>query len=304
MFKKFIILLAVIPLFNALVYANWSNIRDIPFNNPSDTNLSTSFNPVKENDSTVREDLTFFENIILQIMQFMRTILWTLTIVFCIYAWFSMIIAQWDETKITQWKRQLRWWIIALLIIFLIDPFIRKTFFWWWGWIMPWDAIYDLNAARRWVMEIEWFISYIQTFIALIAVYQMIKEWTKMIFSLDKEDSYKNVQKTIIWIWIWIALIFMSKIFIYYWILWNPVTWEERSLDKTVTEVSAMIKYFLWFVATISVFTLIYWWFRMITSFWWEGNKEWKNIIINMAIGVTIIIVSYVLVSTVILSNS
>lgn len=304
MFKKIIIFLAITLTMQVFIcYANW-NIRDIPFKNVWDTGLSTNFNPIKTGDSTVRKDLTFLENIILQAIQFMKTLLWTLTILFCVYWWFLMTTAQWDEWKIKKWKVQLKWWLIALLLIFMVDPLIRKVFFWWWWWILPWEAIYNPNAIKQWVLEIEWFISYMQTFIALIAVYEMLSEWAKMIFSLDKDDSYKNVKKTIIWIWIGIILIFLSKIFVYYWVLWNPVTWEERNLTKVVSESSATIKYLLWFIATISVFTLVYWWFRMITSFWWDWNKEWKNIIVNMAIWVTIIIISYVLVSTIILSNT
>lgn len=280
------------------------NIREIPFENVRwDTHLSTSFNPTnKVTWSTVRRDVMFLESWVLKIIEVIKWIIWTVAVIFGTYSWLKILLAYWKEDTIKNEIRQLRWIIICLMLIFLVDPFVRGIFFGWWSWIQPWEAIFSEKAMKTWVLEIEWVISYIQTFVGLMAVFVIITQWIKMIFS-DKDDALKNQKQTMNWILIWMILIFLNKAFIYYWILWNPVTWEERSLYKTITELSAAVKYFLWFLLVISLCILVYWWFLLITAKWdWDMITSWRNIMIDVLLWMFVISISYVIVSTIVLS--
>ena len=296
--KKIIIFLAI-SLISTLVFANW-DIREIPFDDQSDTRLSERFDAFGWN---LREDTKFVEGGILAIVDLMRKLMWTTAVIWAFYAGFQLVVSQWDEDTVNKSKRQLRWSIIALLLILLADPLLR-TVFYWWGWgVRPWDAIMSAEAAKTWVLEMEWLISYLQTFVALIALFMIVTVWIKTIFSLDKEEAIENQTKTITWIWIWMILIFLNKVFIYAGVLWNPVTWEERNVAKLIWELSWVLWYFLWFVWALAVWFLIYWWFLMITSSWEDDqNTKWKNIVINLIIGIVIIVLSYALVSDLILS--
>ena len=239
----------------------------------------------------------------MQIVEFLKKLIWIAAIIFWIYAGFQLIIVQWEEDAINKSKRQLRWSIIAIILIYLAEPLLRNVFFWWWI-FAPWEAILNPEAAKIWAKEIEWIVSYLQTFIALIAIFMIITVWFKTVFSLDKEEALENQKKTILWIWIWAILIFINKILVYYWISWNPITWEERNFAKVIEEFSWIIKYFLWFVWAIAFLLLIYWGFLLITARWEDDQiTTWKNIFINVILWIFIIAVSYVIISTIILSS-
>lgn len=299
--KKILIFLAII-LLTPVVFAK--SIKDIPFSRQSDTNLSKDFFREDDSESNLQSDTRFVEEWVLAIVDLMRKLMWVTAVIWAFYAGFQMVVSQWNEDAINKSKRQLRWSVIALLLVILAEPLLRTVFYWWWWDLLPWDALTSTDAAKKWVLEMEWLISYIQTFVALISIFMIITVWIKTIFSLDKEEAIENQIKTITWIWIWMILIFLNKVFIYAWILWNPVTWEERSLVILISELSWVLKYFLWFIWALSVWFMIYWWLLMITSRWEdEQSTTWKNIVINVILGIIIIVISYVLVSAIILSG-
>ena len=300
---KYLLIATALFLSNPIISSS-DSIRDIPFEEVGDTNLTEDFTPKETQPSSIRWDVEFVESAVLKIIELMKWIIWTLVVLWWIFAWFQLITSQWDEDAVKTSKRQLRWSIIALIVIFLAEPLIRNVFFWW-GWtIAPWEAIFNTDAMKTGVLEIEWVIKYLQTFIALMALFMVITVWIKTIFS-EKEEAIEEQKKTIIWIWIWILLVFLNKVFIYYWIMWNPVTWEESSIIKTIAELSAVIKYFLWFIWAMSFLFIVYWGFLMITAQWDEEQaKSGRSIVINIFIGILIIITSYALISMILTSTS
>lgn len=273
--------------------------------------LSDSFERDK-NDVSMEHRWDWADSIqswIMKIVDVLTKFMWFFAFVYLFYTWVLLII-KWDWDELSWAKIKILWTIFALLMTFLIEPLVRNVFFWWWStldenweFIKSWDIFSGtwnaIISAKIWVLQIEWFISYIETFVVLLALVMIIKSAVSMIFSHDEELKLAEQKKTILWTWVWFIIILMSKIIVYFWIYWDPASWTWTDVWKVVTEVSWIMKYFLWFLASLAVAMIIYWWTKMIFS-WEEDASEWKEIIKNTIIWAIIISVAYVLVITLI----
>ena len=305
MFKKILISLALISISFGLTASADRDILAVPFDKNSW--LTTDFK--LENQTQWKYQtwdwLDIVDNTIMKIVQFLVKWMWLFAFWFLMYAGFILVAGQWTEDEINTQKRQIRWSIIALTLTFIIEPIVRNVFFWGWKTLKPWDAIFSDAAAKQWVLEIQWAISYVETFVAIIALYMLIQAALKVFFAQDQEDAIENQKKSLIWIWIWIVVIALSKIMVYYWVYWNPVTGEVASPLKVIQETSWVIKYFLWFVAAIAIALIAYWGFLIVASNWDDEKIEtWKKIVLNIAIWSIIIAVSYWLIATLIVGQS
>lgn len=303
MFKK-IFLSAIIffSLWNFFCFAE-PNIKEIPFS-AWDVWLSNSFERDKTDVSMEQrwDWADAIQNWIMKIVDVLTKFMWFFAFIYLFYTWVWLVI-KWDWDELSWAKTKILWTVFALLMTFLVEPLVRTVFFWgswtqksWEILSWTWSAS---EAAKIWVLQIEWFISYIETFIVLLALFMIIKSAVSMIFAHDEEVKLWEQKKTILWTWIWFIIILMSKILVYFWVYWNPVTWTWTNVWKVVSEISWIMKYFLWFLASLAVAMIIYWWTKMIFS-WEEEWKEWKEIIKNTIIWAIIISVAYVLVITLI----
>lgn len=273
------------------------------------TNLQTSFDPELLETTNWEDWKGQIQAWIAKIIEQLLKAIWLLAFWFMIYAWFMMIISQGSDEEVENWKRQIQWSIIALLLVFLIEPMVTGVFYWEWSWageiiFWPWTEIQTGQIAisgQKWLAELMWFIKYIQMFVAIIALTMLIISALKTFFAQDKEDAFDEQKKSITWIIIWILTISFSQIMIYFWI-YNPETWDIwGDKGRIFSEVSWFISYILWFVAAIAVASIIYWWFLMVTSGWDdEKSWKWKSIVLNIIIWSVIIFISYSLVSLII----
>ena len=226
--------------------------------------------------------------------------MWFFAFVYLFYTWILLVL-KWDWDELSWAKTKIMWTIFALLMIFLIEPLVRTVFFWGSSTQKSWEILSNtwsaIEAAKLWVLQIEWFIWYIESFMVLIALIMIIKSAISMIFAHSEEVKLKEQKDTILWTWIWFIIILLSKILVYFWIYWNPVTDEWRDFWKVISEVSSLVNYFLWFLASIAVAMIIYWWVKMIFS-WEEEAKEWKEVVKNVVIWSIIISIAYVLIIT------
>lgn len=288
-------------LWNFFCFAE-QDILEIPFSS-WDIWLTDSFDRDKDISMEVRWDWADqIQEWIMNIVDILTKFMWFFAFVYLFYTWVSIII-KWDWEELAWAKTKILWTIFALLMTFLIEPLVRTVFFWgswtqkaWEILSSTWSAV---EAAKIWVLQIEWLIWYIETFIVLLALVMMISSAVSMIFSQDEESKLAEQKKTILWTWVWFIIILMSKVLVYFWIYWNPLTEEWRNVWVVVSEISWIMKYFLWFLASIAVAMIIYWWTKMIFS-WEEEAKEWKEIVKNVIIWAVIISIAYVLVITLI----
>ena len=308
-FKKFFLSALIFFLFSLFFINNScsaevaeTSILEIPFSS-SDIKLSDSIDREKNVSMQKRWDWADeIQDWIMKIVDVLTKFMWFFAFLFLFYTWISIVI-KWDWDELAWAKTKILWTIFALLMTFLIEPLVRTVFFWG-SWSQnSWDILNNsssaTNAAKIWVAQIEWFIWYIETFIVLLALVMMMKSAVQMIFTHDEAVKLEEQKKTILWTWVWLVIILLSKILVYFWIYWNPVTEEWRNFGKVVSEISWVINYLLWFLASIAVAMIIYWWTKMIFS-WGEDAEEWKIIIKNVVIWSIIISIAYVLVITLI----
>ena len=286
-------------------FLNWNifaddNILDLPFSS-SDVWLTSQFS--REQNVSMEKRWDWADSIqlwVMRIVEVMIKFMWFFWFVYLFYTWVIMIVQRWQD-QIDWAKTKILWTILALLWTYLIEPLVRTVFFWW-SWVQhAWEILNStwsaVNAAKIWVLQIEWIIWYLEKFVILLALVMMIKSAVTMIFSQDEEVKLWEQKKTILWTWVWLIIILLSKTLVYFWIYWNMATWEWRDMWKVVTEVSWLMNYILWFVASIAVALIIYWWTKMIFS-WDQDSEEWKTIIKNVIIWAIIISIAYVLVIT------
>ena len=284
---------------NSEIFA-WDNILEIQFSN-SDAWLVNSFS--REQNVQMEQRWDWADSLQIAIMRIVEVLvkfMWFFAFIYLFYTWISLVI-NWSADELAAAKSKILWTIAALLMTFLIEPLVRTVFFWWSWTQKAWEILNStwsaVDAAKIWVLQIEWLIWYIETFVILIALVMMIKSAVSMIFAHDSEVKLKEQKDTILWTWIWLVVILFSKTLVYFWVYWNWVTWEWRDMWKVVAEVSWLLNYILWFLASIAVAMIIYWWAKMIFS-GEEEAQEWKAIIKNVIIWSIIISVAYVLVTT------
>ena len=302
--KRFLLLAIIffgISCFQSGILADW-NILEIQFS-WDDAGLSEWFTRSQDVSMETRWDWADSIQLwIMKIVEVMTKFMWFFAFIYLFYTWISIII-KWDWDELAWAKTKILWTIFALLMTFLIEPLVRTVFFWWSGQQKAWEILSNtwsaIDAAKIWVSQIEWFIWYIETFIILLALVMMIKSAVQMIFAHDEAVKLEEQKKTILWTWVWLIIILLSKTLVYFWVYWNRVSWEWRDFWKVVAEISWVISYLLWFLASIAVAMIIYWWAKMIFS-WDEDAKEWKEIIKNVIIWAIIISIAYVLVITLI----
>lgn len=288
------------------IFANW-DILEIPFSS-GDAWLVNDF--TREQDVAMEQRWDWadvIQNWIMKIVEVLVKFMWFFAFIYLFYTWISIVI-KWDWEELTWAKTKILWTIFALLMTFLIEPLVRTVFFWWWhddAWnlIKSWDILSwtwtAIDAAKIWVMQIEWLIWYIETFVILLALVMMIKSAVLMIFAHSEETKLEEQKNTILWTWVWLIIILLSKVIVYFWVYWELQEDNTRVTDfwKVVAEISWVMNYFLWFLASIAVAMIIYWWTKMIFSAD-EDAEEWKVVIKNVIIWSIIISIAYVLVIT------
>lgn len=207
-------------------------------------------------------------------------------IILVVYAGFQMVMSMWtDDSKLSNAKRTL-WYSIVWLIFITFPIQIYNAFF------SSKDSNYfiNLDIFKSVLINIQ---TAIQILIWWIAVFILVYEWIKMIIKAKNEDSIKKAKDRIRWLIIWLIFIWFIEIwkrFLQNWDI-NTITWPT-GIFKTIAN---LLLYMAWPTA---IFFISLAWYYYIFSNWNEDKtKKWKNIIINTAIWVIIMLWVYVLLN-------
>lgn len=278
----------------------WQNLKDNLLKPIEDKNQSL-FEADKTNNSanswsTLRDDVSILENWATYIISKARIFLWIALVIFLFITLIRLLFSWWDEA-LWALKNQFLYWAIWLIWIFAVDPFIR-IIWWWTNSLEPWKILFSKDWFNMIIKEIWWIMWYIRTFVALIAVVLLIKTWFE-IYTGWGEDQSDKFKKTILSVWTWIVLIFLWE-FLIYWIYWDPTKWTWPDIELMSKQFFGFVKYLMYFLSFFAVIMIIYAWILMILPFWEDETKQkWKNIIIWILSWVILILLSYAIVSTI-----
>lgn len=221
-----------------------------------------------------------------------------LLLIFIVYAWGQMIMSMWDnEEQLSSSKRQLWYWIIALIFInipWTLYQAFKKDSYWkidsrinngsftndsldWNIFLNPFNFWYTFEDNIIWFFKVAIYASAILMFI--LAAYRiMMARW-------NEEDVTKS--KTYFFYAI-IALIFAWLIDV-----WKYVVFDW-SISEGINLFSKLANIALFFAGPIAIIFLTLAWYYYITSNWDDEKvKKSKSILINTIIWVLILLASY-----------
>ena len=290
-YTKILIILSLI--FSIFIVNSYAWIVELPW-----------MEPIKEISNSVGEETKNWWDIIkvinekwLSILHIFKTALQWILLIFIIYIGIQMVISMWtDEDKLTKWKNQLWYSLVAIMFINIpwtiynvVNSKNRSDI----SVYREWDTndagnMFINNDPSAWwlwalLKNIVWFIEVI---IFWIAIFTIIMSWIKIMTARWREEEVTKAKSKILYSII--ALIFVW--FIESWrrlaMSWDIVEWWE--LFWKITKIALL---FAWPVA---IFFLTLAWYYYITANWEEDRvKKAKNIIVNTLIWIILLVAMF-----------
>jgi hypothetical protein len=241
------------------------------------------------------------------ITQAIKSLLGVIAIIFIVWSSILMISGGGNEDQLERGKRGVTYGLLGLVFALMIDDIIfdiiyggRKIDQ---GTILdsPASADASITAGIKLTLDaIEWF----KGVVIIAAVAFIILSGVRMITALGNSEEISTQRNVILWVGIGIVVILLNDIIIrevlYPRVLGND--WEvQYSPDSArgISEAIGLLRYFLGFLAVIAFAALVYGGALMISSF---GNEDRigtaKKVLQGAAIGIVVILTSYVIVST------
>lgn len=165
---------------------------------------------------TLANNLT--KNLISPIIKILETAASFFFILIAIYAFYSIITANWDEEKVKNWKMSIFYWLIWFIVIKLSKEIVYASY---WKvdcneytllWIIQINGN-NCNAAS----EISWLsdiiikvINWMNWFVWIAVILMIIYSWVQILFSAGDEEKLWSAKKSIIYIAIWISILILN----------------------------------------------------------------------------------------------
>ncbi len=137
-----------------------------------------------------------------------------------IYAFYKIITANWDEEKVSKWKRAIIHAIIWFIVIKISAFLVKNTYepnCWWWNIIQQWgiEICENIDENAKMIIII---INWLNTFIWILVVIMTIYAWFLYLTSNWEEEKQSKAKKIIIYILIWLLIIFLNYIIVTFFI--------------------------------------------------------------------------------------
>ena len=221
-----------------------------------------------------------------------------------VVAGFRLVIGQTEESMATA-RRAVLGAVIGLFVIYIIEPVV-DAFYGGFS-IAPASRLIDSATAQQGAIilssELMGILSWIETIVAIVAVGLIVVQAVGVLASFGSEEQIKKIYRAVVSTVFGILLIIFDVTIANIFGL-SP----EADIPTTPTtlpffvEAFGLVRFVLLFMAIITVAILVYAGFLMLLNF---GHDELvnrgKKIFANALIGLLLIIVSFVIVSTIIL---
>lgn len=279
---------------------------DLPFGNP-DGQVDPTTITDNHTGAGGDEGTKIISGSILTLVDYGRKIVGTIVILWIVWQGIVMVTAAGEDDKIEKAKRGITWGLIGISALFLVEPFITNVLYGG-GKVDPGDVLRDRqtieNSIAEGTREILGVLDWIKALLVTVAMAFIILSGWKMVQSMGDQEEISKQKKVILWIAVGFIIIAVNEVII------NEVVYKTMLGDdlkvlytqnpaRGISEAVGVIKYILGFLAVIALAIFVYGGFLMITAFTNEENAEkGKKILIDGAIGIFIILISYALVST------
>jgi NADH:ubiquinone oxidoreductase subunit 6 (subunit J) len=288
-----ILLISIISLFSIFwfktIFAQSSNIQ-IPWEN----SLSKiSINYQTDWDLVNTANATWFK-----LLMIFKIVLQGLLLIFIVYAWGQMIMSMWDnEEQLSSSKRQLWYWVIALVFInipWTLYQAFKKENYWKIDWkINNWWFVNDnldgnifLNPQVFWYTFEDNIIWFFKVVIYASAILMFILAAYKIMMAKWNEEEVTKSKKY--FFYAVIGLIFAWIIDVWKYFIFN---WSIKQGINLFEKLWNIALFFAWPVAII--FLTLAWYYYITSNGDEEKVKKSKSIIINTILWVLILLASY-----------
>lgn len=223
-----------------------------------------------------------------------------------IYAGIYMVTASTSEDSVGSAKKMVLYGITGLVVMLLVPAFVLDIFYGGGEAGVSYEnsGINDIKAASDNLrLQISGVIEFFKTLLVFIAMGYVIMAGIRMILAFGEEEKLGTAKGMFLPIGVGILVILFNEVFIDY-ILYD-IAFEGGEVDFSpdsseasifVEQLIGFLQYILQFIALLVFGFMVYGGFLYIISF---GNEEsankGKQIFINAAIGMVILIFSYIL---------
>lgn len=230
-----------------------------------------------------------------------RSIVGALALLMIVVAGFRLIISQ-DEQALATARRAVAASVLGLFLIFTVEPFVDSFYG---GFSIPASMAMStpVLAANILSAEIYGILRWGETLVAIVAITLMVVQAVAVFGSFGQEETIRKAYRAILYTVIGLLLVVFDRtiaaIFGYDTLGAFP---GSPNVSIFIVEIFGIVRLVLGFVGIIAVAAIIYSGFLMILNY---GNDEFitraKGVLINAGLGLLLIIVSFVIVSTIIL---
>lgn len=158
------------------------------------------------------------KNLITPIIKILETAASFFFILIAIYAFYSIITANWDEEKVKTGKMSIFYWLIWFIVVKLAKEIVNASY---------WKV--DCNEMTiLWIFQINWsncnaenqiawlseiivkIINWMNWFVWIAVILMIVYAWIQVLFSAWDEEKLWKAKSSIIYIVIWIAILIMN----------------------------------------------------------------------------------------------
>jgi len=158
------------------------------------------------------------KNLINPIIKILETAASFFFVLIAIYAFYTIITANWDEEKVKKWKMSVVYAIIWFIVIKLSKEIVYASY---WkidcnehtilGIIqINWNKCNTVNQIG-WIWDIVvQIINWMNSFVWIIVILMIIYAWVQVLFSAWDQEKLDKAKKSILYIFIWIAILILN----------------------------------------------------------------------------------------------
>ena len=227
-----------------------------------------------------------------------RWLIGGLALVVIVVAGFRLVISQ-SEEALTTARRTVLTATIGLFVVFLSERFVEALYG---GFLSPPGGP---PAAGPTILsdEILGIVRYLEMLVAIVAIGLLVVQAVYVLGGFGNEEAIRKAYRAVLYTIFGILLVVfdhtIAAVFGYTSIGAMP---GAPSTAPIIIEIFGLLRLLLTFVAAIAIGIIVYAGALMLLHY---GNEEWitraKGILLNAVIGLVLIVMSFVLVSTIIL---
>lgn len=158
------------------------------------------------------------KNLISPIIKILETAASFFFVLIAIFAFYSIITANWDEEKVKTGKMSIFYWLIWFIVVKIAKEIVNASY--WkvdcnettilWIFTINWN---NCNASNQiaWIWDIiVKIINWMNWFVWIIVIIMIIYAWVQVLFSAWDEEKLSKAKSSIVYIVIWIAILILN----------------------------------------------------------------------------------------------